>query len=211
MKRRIALCALAASFTLTVVSGAWAASPSNLKDLLNQIRNESAETALPDTITGDLPPGPGQSFSGEASNPVPPVNRANVVDLKQLANKWKRSGHKGIKVLGKGQELTFDVPPQMVDGRTLIPLRKVSETFGAEVKFDDSTRTVTIKLDGNTILLTLDAAQASVNEKAVPLDVPARAVDGRTLVPLRFISENLGKAVNYAQDGDVTVINITDK
>ncbi|MBM7867594.1 hypothetical protein GTO89_13195 [Heliobacterium gestii] len=205
MKKRVAVCALATSLALTTVSTAWAASPPDLKGLLNQIKNESTETALPDSIVTESLTMPDPAISDEAAHP------ANAVDLKQLANQWNLSGFSGIKVLGNGQEIAFDVPPQIVDGRTLIPVRKVTEAFGAQAKFDDTTRTVTLQLAGDTIQLTLDSAQALVNQKPVTLDVPARAVDGRTLVPLRFISENLGKAVNYAQAGNVTVINITDK
>lgn len=42
------------------------------------------------------------------------------------------------------QEITLDVPPQIVDDRTLVPARAVAESFGAEVAWDGETRTVTI-------------------------------------------------------------------
>ena len=52
-----------------------------------------------------------------------------------------------MKKSPNGEKITLDVPPQVVNDRTLVPARAVAESFGADVKWDGSTRTVIITLD----------------------------------------------------------------
>ena len=95
----------------------------------------------------------------------------------------------GISINGK--TIASDVSPIMENGRTLVPIRVISENLGAEVKYNEKTRTVTIIKDGITITLRLDKNEINVNGTIRYLDVPARAVKGRTMVPIRVISEVL--------------------
>lgn len=112
-----------------------------------------------------------------------------------------------IKVYVGGQRLTFDVPPAIESGRTLVPMRAILEALGAAVEWDGTTRTVTATKQGVTIALTIGQEVALVNGRPVNLDVPARIIEGRTLVPLRFLSENLGETVTW--DGNARTIKIT--
>ncbi|MCL2366857.1 MAG: copper amine oxidase N-terminal domain-containing protein [Oscillospiraceae bacterium] len=102
-----------------------------------------------------------------------------------------------ISVYLDGTLLTFDVPPMLVDGRVLVPLRTIFEALGAEVDWDEATRTVTATRAGTTVSLTISSTTARVNGQPVTLDVPAMTVDGRTLVPLRFVGESLNAGVNW--------------
>ena len=79
----------------------------------------------------------------------------------------------------------MDVMPMIVGDRTMVPLRFISEALGADVHWDDETRTASVELDGATAAVTID-------EIAPGMDVPAIIVNSRTMVPLRFISESLG-------------------
>ena len=88
-----------------------------------------------------------------------------------------------------GRELQTDVPPVIVDGRTLVPVRAIFESFGASVMWDDATKTVTADRSGEIISLTLNSDTAYVNGQSYTLDVPAQSVDGRTMVPARFVAE----------------------
>lgn len=110
-----------------------------------------------------------------------------------------------IHVNLNGSTLSFDVPPMIAEGRTLVPLRGIFEAIDAKVEWNGETRTVTARRAGHTIVLPVGSAQASVDGKAVTLDVPARIVDGRTLVPVRFVGESLGLTVGW-QPEDRTVI-----
>ena len=96
--------------------------------------------------------------------------------------------------------LKFDTPPVIKEGRTLIPVRALSESFGAKVNWEPLTKTVTIEKNGDHIVIQLDNQIATVKGKAITLDVPAEMMNHRTLVPLRFILESLGLKVDYDQE-----------
>ena len=108
-----------------------------------------------------------------------------------------------------GVELRSVVAPYQTQGRTMVPLRVISENMHAVVDWDPETKRVTVKQDGKTVILTLGSDQAMVNGEVHLLDVPATSVSGRTFVPLRFVSEMLACTVDY-QDGVVTVTSPDD-
>ena len=111
-----------------------------------------------------------------------------------------------IRLYVDGQELQADVPPQIIDGRTLVPVRVVADHLGFTVEWIAETQTV--RLTGpRTVELRLGSSQARVDGRKVTLDVPARSVEGRTLVPLRFIAEALGYDV--AWDGQARAVRLT--
>lgn len=105
-----------------------------------------------------------------------------------------------------GRVLQFDVPPTIIDGRTLVPLRAIFEALGAEVEWDGATRTVTGRKDATTIILPIGSRSPTVNGMPVQLDVAGTIIDGRTLVPARFIAESLGAAVDWVADTRTVVI-----
>lgn len=112
-----------------------------------------------------------------------------------------------VRVLVNGRQVQFDVAPVIESGRTLVPMRAILEAIGATVKWDGATRTVTATRGGTTAILTIGSRTARINGQRVTLDVPAKVVDGRTLVPLRFLSERLGEKVDW--DGQTRTITIT--
>ena len=96
-----------------------------------------------------------------------------------------------------GIELKSDVPPRVENGTTLVPMRVIFEALNATVDYHHENKTINAYRDTTNILLTLNSATAFVNGVPKTLAVPAKAVNGRTLVPLRFVSEALGETVNY--------------
>jgi len=112
-----------------------------------------------------------------------------------------------ISVFVDGSPLTMDVAPLIEQGRTLVPLRAIFEALGATVDWNEATRTVTGKKGATTIKLVVGLESAYVNDKPVTLDVPGRIINGRTLVPLRFVSESLGAGV--AWDGAARRVTIS--
>ena len=96
--------------------------------------------------------------------------------------------------------------PQIVDGRTLVPVRFVSESLGAVVGWNGETREVSIMDGTNNILLEIDSPYVDVNGKVVTLDVPAQIIDNSTMVPIRFVSETLGANVSW--DGETRTVTI---
>lgn len=109
-----------------------------------------------------------------------------------------------------GEFMTFDVRPIIDNGRTLVPLRAICEALGADVKWDGDTQTVTILKDNTEVKLIIGGV-AYVNGKLVTLDVPAKIVNNRTLVPIRFLSESMGCTVNWDDTAMVVLITSKDK
>ena len=116
-----------------------------------------------------------------------------------------------IQVYFEGEQLHFDdAQPVLKDDRTLVPFRKLFETLGFSVSWVDSggvQKAIGTK-DDLTIELTINSTTAKVNGKDAALDVPAQLVNERTMVPLRFVSENSGYEVGYSNDGSVSTIQI---
>ncbi len=94
-------------------------------------------------------------------------------------------------------------------GRTLVPVRFVSEILGANVKWLAESRQVLIQDQKNEILLTENSAKVLVNGEAGTLDCPAEMNQDRIFVPLRFVSENLGALVKW--DAATETITITER
>jgi len=93
--------------------------------------------------------------------------------------------------------LTFDQPPVMENNRVLVPLRAIFEAIGADVDWDSETQTVTAKKDDIELTLLIDSELIVVNGQSMTLDVPPKLIGGRTLVPVRAVSEGLGAEVEW--------------
>ena len=102
-----------------------------------------------------------------------------------------------VQVIVDGSPIVFDQPPMTIGGRVLIPLRGVFERLGASVQWDRASNTVLAVRGSSQIQLTIGSRVAFVNGRQVPLDVPPMIVGGRTLVPLRFVSEAMGARVDW--------------
>ena len=114
-----------------------------------------------------------------------------------------------IKVTLDDAQLEFDVKPVTEEGRTLVPVRKIFETLGATVDYDDATRTVISRKGDLIIVMQIDNNVMFVNSAPVQLQVPAREVGGRTLVPLRAIGDAMG--VDVAWDEATTTAKLFTK
>ena len=128
---------------------------------------------------------------------------------------YENSGAIALKV---GSDLAFvneqpkylSTPPVVVNGRTLVPIRFISEAFGATVKWDDATSSATIKADGHTLVFKQDAKTYTVDGKEKQLEQAATVVNGRMMLPIRVISEDLGKNVYWEESGSGFIL-INDK
>ena len=84
--------------------------------------------------------------------------------------------------------LQMDVSPTVINGRTMVPMRSIFEGLGAAVSY---TRGITAQKEDKTITLYLNEKNAFINGVSHSLDTPAVAVNGRTMVPVRFVAESL--------------------
>ena len=111
-----------------------------------------------------------------------------------------------ISVTINGVKQNYDVMPQIVDGRTLVPMRGIFEALGAEVGWIDHSKTVTGTRNNKTVKMRIDDNMAYIDGAETILDVPATIINGRTMVPVRFISEMLGEKVDW--DGATKTVMI---
>jgi len=107
-----------------------------------------------------------------------------------------------------GKTVPTDADPFIDDkGRTMVPVRFISEALGAEVGWNGNTGTVTITKGGAVIKLTIGSPQIIINGKAAAMDTAAVIKDSRTFVPVRYIAEALGLSVGW--DGPTRTVILT--
>ena len=116
-------------------------------------------------------------------------------------------GEKSISLQINGSEISAEVPPTVIDGRTMVPVRAIFEAVGANIDFNAETKTITAKKGDTTVNMTVGAKIATVNSKEVQLDAPAVIVNGRTLAPARFVAETFGYTVQW--DSENKIVKIT--
>ena len=93
-------------------------------------------------------------------------------------------------------------------GHTMIPLRGVLEHLGAEVGYNPQTKEITIKDKGHTVILKQGSDIATVDgkQKKMPKSVYTR--NGHTMIPLKFVSENLDHGVGFfPEDGNMVSVD----
>jgi len=115
-----------------------------------------------------------------------------------------------INVELEGQSIVFDTEPIIRNGTTLVPLRAIFESLGAEVEWDNMTRTVTSTYEGATVKLTIDSKTAYKNGVAFELLAAPVIVNSRTLVPVRFISESFGLFVDWEPKTRTVLVSATE-
>ena len=103
-------------------------------------------------------------------------------------------------------KLEFDVPPQIVSGRTLVPMRTIFEALGASISWNNTTKTVQGSKDSINLKMTINSNTYYINDEAKTTDVAPMILNGRTLVPLRIIAESLQCKVDY--NGSTNVVTI---
>lgn len=116
--------------------------------------------------------------------------------------------------------LGFSQPPITENDRTLVPMRFLFEEMGAEVSWDEETGTAKATMPSNTtqqmttfgaqqensVTFSIDNTIATVNGQTTRMDVPARLINDKTMVPLRFLSENLGCTVSWDESTNTAIV-----
>ncbi len=111
-----------------------------------------------------------------------------------------RSERQQMKAALNSTLLSFDrVEPTVKNGRMLVPVRTFFEAAGLELKWDPATKTIEGRSADTSITMNIDSTKATVNGKQVTLDVPATVQNGRTLVPIRFVSEATGAKIDWGR------------
>lgn len=112
-----------------------------------------------------------------------------------------------VYVKFNGNILGFETPPVIENDSTLVPMRFLFEQMGADVEWNGAMQTATATLDNKAVTFTIDDTNAEVNNIPATMEVPARLINGKTMVPLRFLSENMGYTVDWDADSRTAIIN----
>ncbi|WP_455258174.1 copper amine oxidase N-terminal domain-containing protein [Peptoniphilus asaccharolyticus] len=152
-----------------------------VKDMFNMVMTMKSEAVKDDSVKVMIPKSVKKLTSEEYMDLIFHMDKTPIINVRVNA-----------------EDLVFeDQQPTIVEGRTLVPFRALLEKLGAKVEWNEKTQTVTATKADKTIVLKIGSNKATVDGKEVTLDVPAVIENGRTIVPLRFLSENLGYKVKF--------------
>lgn len=118
----------------------------------------------------------------------------------------KTFANSDIELFVNGKFVESDVEPTIENGRTLVPVRIISETLGYKVTWNERSQSVKISGNNKNILMPINSKSAKVNNQKIELDVAAKIINNRTFVPVRFIAENLGTTVDWDTENRVVII-----
>lgn len=107
-----------------------------------------------------------------------------------------------------GEQLTFDQPPVKESDRVLVPMRAIFEALGAQVSWDEETKTATAVKGDDVTSIQIDNIIMFFNSQPITLDVPARQINDRTLVPVRAVSEVFGAVVDFVEETQTVTIDM---
>ena len=129
---------------------------------------------------------------------------AEIAELKEALKDYS------IGVFVRGIEIDFEkynnVKPRIENNRTLVPIRAVTESLGAEVEWDEETQTITISKGENIVVLQIGSTTVTVNGTEQECEVAPKIEKDRTLVPLRIISEALKENVEWDENSKTVII-----
>jgi len=157
-----------------------------------------------------------QTFSVTHQTPGQPLSSSNQTSgggsVEQNQTATGQSGaasQSDITVILNGQRLSFDQPPVIIGGSTLVPMRAIFEALGATVDWDAANQMVTAAKGDTTIKLIIGLGTAQVNGHETALSQAAQIIGGRTMVPLRFVAESLQAEVKWEGSTRTITINLS--
>ncbi|OWR28766.1 hypothetical protein CDO73_17875 [Saccharibacillus sp. O23] len=115
-----------------------------------------------------------------------------------------------ISIYLDGQQIRGDADPYVVASTTLVPMRLVSENLGAQINWSQADKVVTINQGGTLLSIPLGSMTAYVNGNAVDLQAPVTSLNGRIMVPLRFVGQGLGLTVEWNQAAQTITLTTPD-
>ena len=115
-----------------------------------------------------------------------------------------------ISLYVNGEKIETTMPPVQLYDRVLVPSREVFEPMGAKVEWDNNLKKVTVTYKSDTMILYVNNQTVSLNGKEIFIDVPPKIVNNKVMIPVRFISENLGFTVDWnSSDRSVSIYENT--
>lgn len=116
-----------------------------------------------------------------------------------------------ITIIVDGNKIVSDTPPVIVEGRTLVPLRVLMEAFNATVQWNAEQKTAICKFGEDSIIVKVDSNIMYKNYDSISLDVPAKLINDRTMVPIRAIAEATEATVDWNMNTNSVIIKSSIK
>jgi len=107
------------------------------------------------------------------------------------------SANSPIEVLVDGDEIKYTTSPAIINNKLMAPVRKTAETMGLKVEWSEQNQMVSIIGIGKTVKIMVDSKEAFINRKQIQLEAAPTIVNGQTMIPLRFLSEEFGYLVEW--------------
>lgn len=111
-----------------------------------------------------------------------------------------------IYVTLDGSYIEFDVKPQIINGRTMVPIRAIFEKMGATVEWDGNTSSAICTKGDTVVKMTVNSMDMYINNQVTKMDISPVVIDGRTLAPARYVAEAFGADVQWSQKNNTVVI-----
>lgn len=125
-------------------------------------------------------------FAGQYMYLVTPETKSEII-----------AAMEAIELVLDGRAMHLDVPLEVKNQRTMVPIRAVAEAIGADVEWVQDKQQAVLTRAGSTVTMTLNSTTADVDGKKVEMDVAPYAVNGRTLLPARYVAEFFGQKVEW--------------
>jgi photosystem II stability/assembly factor-like uncharacterized protein len=162
----------------------------------------------------------GVTVDGVSQGAISSYSFTNVTSSHTISARFEQEKKQTVIVLQignsrftvNGGSVTLDSPPVIKNGRTLVPIRAIIEALGGTVGWDGTARKATVTLGRTTIELWIGKSTATVSGTSTPIDsanakVVPEIISGRTMLPLRFVSESLGCSIVWADATKTITIN----
>ena len=111
-----------------------------------------------------------------------------------------------IYVMLDGKKIEFDVEPQIINGRTMVPIRAIFEKMGASVVWDGNTSSAICTKGDKVVKMAIFSKDMQINDQIVKMDVSPVIVGGRTLAPARYVAEAFEADVQWNNETKTVVI-----
>lgn len=122
-------------------------------------------------------------------------------------NKWHTYEGNIFSLKINGKILNCEVPPIVFDGYSVVPARDVFEFLGASVEWEGENQKVTVDYDKTTIELYINKKEVLKNGQKETMPIPPKIINGKTMIPARYVAESLGFDVDFDSKTDTVIIN----
>lgn len=144
------------------------------------------------------------------ANPDEPIDMNTNLDI--LTRKYIVMALNNPTAYAKGNRLAIDpdneeIVPLIVNDKTLVPIRFITEALGAKVTWNEQTSAATIKLNGSRVIIKEGSDTIRIEQESLKLQTPAQTINDRMYVPLRDVSEAFGLDCYWADPGLIVIGN----